>query len=58
MTTYNNTSGSKSVKISVDALGMVRVFYIQNYNGEQQVLQAKTFKTFRSAERYAKKILG
>jgi hypothetical protein len=58
MTTYNNTSGSKSVNISVDALGMVRVFYIQNYNGEQQVLQAKTFKTFRSAERYAKKILG
>jgi hypothetical protein len=32
--------------------------YVQIYNGEQQVLQAKTFTTVKNAEKWANKILN
>ena len=50
MTTLKNTTGSKAVDISTDATGNVRAMYVQIYNGEQQVLQAKTFTTVKKAD--------
>ena len=58
MTTLKNTTGSKAVNITTDATGNVRAMYVQIYNGEQQVLQAKTFSTTKNAEKWAKKILN
>ena len=58
MTTLQNTSGSKAVNITTDATGNVRAMYVQNYNGQQQVLQSKTFATLKNAEKWAKKTLA
>jgi len=58
VTTLKNTTGSKAVNISTDATGNVRAMYVQIYNGEQQVLQAKTFTTVENAEKWANKILN
>jgi hypothetical protein len=58
MTTLKNTTGSKAVNITTDATGNVRAMYVQFYNGEQQVLQAKTFTTVKNAEKWANKILN
>jgi len=58
MTTLKNTTGSKEVNISTDATGNVIAMYVQIYNGEQQVLKAKTFKTVKNAEKWANKILN
>lgn len=54
MTTLKN----KAVNITTDATGNVRAMYVQIYNGEEQVLQAKTFANTKKAERWAKKILN
>lgn len=61
MTTISNTTGSKAVNISErNDLGYTSVFaqYVQNYQGEQQVLQSKSFSTKAAAERWAKKIIA
>ncbi len=58
MTILKNTTGSKAVNITTDATGNVRAMYVQIYNGEQQVLQAKTFTTVKNAEKWANKILN
>lgn len=58
MTTLKNTTGSKAVNITTDGTGNVRAMYVQVYNGEQQVLQSKTFATTKNAEKWAKKILN
>ena len=58
MTTLQNTTGSKAVNITTDATGNVRAMYVQNYNGQQQVLQSKTFATIKNAEKWAKKTLA
>jgi hypothetical protein len=58
MTTIFNTTGSKAVNILTDATGTVRAFYVQIYNGEQQVLQAKSYTTIKAAEKWAAKILN
>jgi hypothetical protein len=58
MTTISNNNGTKAVKISTDATGSVRAMYIQVYNGDQQVLQSKTFSTVKNAEKWAAKILN
>jgi hypothetical protein len=58
MTTLKNTTGSKAVNITTDAIGKVRAMYVQIYNGEQQVLQSKTFATEKNAEKWANKILN
>ena len=58
MATFKNTTGSKAVNISIDGTGNVRAMHVQIYNGEQQVLQAKTFTTVKNAEKWAKKILN
>lgn len=58
MKTLKNTTGSKAVNITTDATGNVRAMYVQIYNGEQQVLQAKTFANSKNATRWANKILN
>lgn len=58
MTTIFNQSQSKAVNITTDATSNVRAMYVQIYNGEQQVLQSKTFASIRNAEKWANKILN
>lgn len=58
MSTIKNATGSKAVNITVDGSGNVRAMYVQIYQGEQQVLQAKTFSTKARAEKWANKILA
>ncbi len=58
MTTIKNSTGSKAVNISTDATGNVRAMYVQIYQGEQQVLQAKTFANVKNAQKWAAKILN
>lgn len=58
MTTIKNTTGSKAVNITKDANGNVRAMYVQIYNGEQQLLEAKTFATTKNAEKWANRILS
>lgn len=58
MTTLKNTTGSKEVRISTDATGSVRAMYCDLYNGEAQVLQAKSFASVKNAEKWAIKILN
>lgn len=58
MTTIKNTTGSKAVNITTDATGNVRAMYVQLYNDEQQVLQAKSFSSIKNAEKWANKVLA
>jgi len=58
MTTIKNTTGSKAVNITTDATGNVRAMYVQIYQGEQQVIQSKTFVNVKNAQRWAAKILN
>jgi hypothetical protein len=58
MKTFKNTTGSKAVNISTDATGNFRAMYVQVYNGEEQVLQAKTFANVKNAEKWATTILN
>lgn len=58
MTNSKFQIGQKAVNISTDATGNVRAMYVQIYNGEQQVLQTKTFSTVKNAEKWANKILN
>jgi hypothetical protein len=58
MTTLKNTTGSKAVNITTDASGNVRAMYVQIYNNEQQVLQAKSFTSVKTAGKWAAKLLN
>jgi len=53
MTTLTNTKGTKAVNISTDASGNVNAMYVQIYNGEEQVLESKSFSTVKRAEKWA-----
>lgn len=55
MTTIRNTTGTKAVNIIKDASGMYRAMYVDIYNGHEQVLQAKSYKTINAAEKWASK---
>lgn len=58
MTTIQNTTGSKAVNITKDATGRIRAFYVQFFQGMEQVLIAKDFSTIKNAEKWATKILN
>jgi|688.fasta_scaffold374146_3 hypothetical protein len=58
MTLIKNNTGSKAVRISTDSTGCIRAAYVQIYNGEEQVLDFKTFATIKNAEKWANKILA
>lgn len=54
MTTITNTTSSKAVNISSSFFAQ----YVQIYQGEQQVLQSKSFSSQIAAEKWAKKMLA
>ena len=58
MTTLKNTSGTKAVNILNDASGLFRAMYVQVYNGQEQVLDSKIYKSLKMAEKWAKKKLS
>jgi len=58
MTTLRNATGTKAVNISTDSTGMVRAMYVQIYNGQEQVLDSKSYKSLKMAEKWAKKKLN
>ena len=58
MKTISNTTGSKKVNISTDVTGIVRAFYVQVYNGQEQVLDSKSYKSLKMAEKWANKQLN
>jgi hypothetical protein len=58
MKTLTNRSGSKAVKISKDSTGKFRAFYVQFFQGMDQVLLAKDFSSIKNAEKWAAKILN
>lgn len=58
MKTVFNKTGSKAVNITTDATNTVRAMYVQIYDNEQQVLQAKSFASTKNAEKWAAKILN
>jgi hypothetical protein len=57
MTRIENNKGTKAVVISKDAAGTFRVFYVQVYQGEDQVLQSKNFVDPAKAYKWAYKTL-
>jgi len=57
MTTLKNTTGTKEVRIT-NQYGTFLCFYGQNYKGEFQVLDNKDYKSFKMAEKWAKKQLN
>lgn len=58
MKTIKSTSGRKAVNISIDGTGSVRAMYVQIYDNEEQVIEAKTFASIKNAEKWANKILN
>jgi len=58
MKTLKNTTKTKAVNILTDATGMVRAIYVQIYNGQEQVLDSKDYKSLKMAEKWAKKKLN
>lgn len=58
MTILKNTKGTKAVNILIDSTGMVRAFYVQIYNGQEQVLDSKSYKSFKMAEKWGNKQLN
>ncbi|MCU0436703.1 MAG: hypothetical protein MUC49_02240 [Raineya sp.] len=53
-----NKTGTKAVNIKTDATGQLRAFYVQIYNGEEQVLESKDFSNIEKAEEWANKKLN
>ena len=58
MITLRNTTGTKAVNISIDGTGMARAMLVQIYDGQEQVLDSKSYKSLKTAERWAKKQLN
>lgn len=61
VTTFKSASGKKAVNISTDNghdTPIYRAMYVQINNGDEQVLNSKSFKTMKGAEKWAKKELG
>ena len=54
MQTLKNITGTKAVNIITDATGTTRAMYVQIYNGEEQVLESKTYRTKKAATKWAK----
>ena len=58
MKTIQNPTGTKAVNILTDATGIVRAFYVQIYKGTEQVLCSKSYKSIKTAEKWAIKKLN
>ena len=58
MKTITNLTGSKSVNITNPSPQTFYAIHVQIYNGEQDVIQAKSFKTLKGATKWANQILN
>mgnify|MGYP003632166917 FL=1 len=56
MTTLKNTKGTKAVNIRTNEYSTTAM-YVQIYNGEEQVLDSKTYATEKRALKWAKQKL-
>lgn len=52
MKTLTNESGSKAVNFFNND-GLIRCMYVQRYNGEEQVLSSKVYKSEAAATKWA-----
>jgi hypothetical protein len=57
MTIFNQTK-SKAVYIRTENSGQVRASFVQIYNGEQSLIQMKSFVSIQSATKWANKIIN
>ena len=60
MSTLSNQTGSKKVHIATDngyGTPIFRAMYVQVYKGQEQVLNTKSYKSFKMAEKWANKQL-
>jgi hypothetical protein len=55
MKKITNPTGSKAVNLISDANGNINAHYVQIYKGEEQVLEAKTFRSAKNAMNWANK---
>jgi len=53
MTTFTNQTGTKAVNIKANMSSFIAM-YVQIYQGQQQVLQAKDFSSLEKASKWAK----
>jgi|TARA_R110001606_G_scaffold27795_1_gene88708 hypothetical protein len=61
MKTLTNNTGSKKVNIITDNgydTPIFRAFYVQVYNGEEQVLDSKSYSSIKMAEKWGNKKLN
>lgn len=58
MTTITNTTGSKAVNIIYNDFNGFRASLVQIYNGEQDLIEAKSFTTEKKAKTWATKKLA
>ena len=57
MTTIKNETGTKAVNIKSNGMGSFIALYVQIYNNEEQVLETKTYKSVKSCDKWANKML-
>ena len=57
MIVIENTTGSKKVKITTDATGLVNAVYVQVYKGVEQVMLANQYTTIKSAVKFAELVI-
>lgn len=58
MTQIKNATGTKAINITKDASGVIRAMLVQIYNGEQQVLLTKSYKSMNAAKKWAKEFFS
>ena len=58
MTTLSNTTGSKKVNISYNDFNGYRCSFVQVYNNEESIIEAKSFTTEKKALTWANKKLN
>lgn len=58
MTTIKNQTGTKAVNIINSAPQTFNAFYVQIYEGDQDLLESKNFTTLKGATNWANKKLN
>jgi uncharacterized protein YpmB len=58
MTIKYNETKTKAVKLVTEFTGIVRAIHVQIYNGEESVIEFKSYNSMKSAEKYAQKVLN
>jgi len=53
MTTITNTTGTKAVNIINNEAKSFICMYVQIYNGQEQVLESKTYSSINASKKWA-----